>query len=335
MMGGQGPLLEIKNLKAAFLTGRGRLTAVDDVSFSVEPGGITGIVGESGCGKSVLVQSILRLLEHSSPMAYEGEINFEQKNLLSLPLKEMCRIRGDRISMIFQDPLTSLNPVYHAGSQIQEALRRHRKISAAQAKARALDLLREVGIPSPEKRFYAYPHELSGGMQQRVMIAISLACEPRLLIADEPTTALDTTIQAQILELMKELNKKNNMAVLFISHDLGVVADLCGAVKVMYLGQIVEEGPAALVFAEPLHPYTQGLVKSIPRLDGGRKAELSVIPGSVPSLERVPPGCRFAERCAFAEGRCAAEEPPPENTAPDRRVKCWRYVHDKAAARRG
>jgi oligopeptide/dipeptide ABC transporter ATP-binding protein len=330
--GGMPPLLEVKNLKASFITSRGRLTAVDNVSFSVQPAEITGIVGESGCGKSVLASSIPRLLEHSNRIEYEGEINFENRDLLSLPLKEMYNIRGDSISMIFHDPLTSLNPVYNAGTQIQEALRKRRKLATDQAKDRAIGLLREVGIPSPEKRFYAYPHELSGGMQQRVMIALALACEPRLLIADEPTTALDTTIQAQILELIERLNRKNNMAVLFISHDLGVIAEICGTVKVMYLGQIVEESPSAAVFADPLHPYTQGLVKSIPRLDGDRKAELYVIPGSVPSLERVPSGCRFAERCVFAESLCFTEEPPLESMNPKRYVKCWRYVKDKPAA---
>ncbi|MDR0710624.1 MAG: ABC transporter ATP-binding protein [Spirochaetaceae bacterium] len=330
------PLLEVKNLKASFLTGRGRLTAVDGVSFSVQPGEITGIVGESGCGKSVLAQSILRLLEHTNRMEYEGEIKFENSNLLSLPLKELCNIRGDRISMIFQDPLTSLNPVYTAGTQIREALCKHRKLSIPQARARAIELLREVGIPSPEKRFHSYPHELSGGMQQRVMIAIALACEPRLLIADEPTTALDTTIQAQILELIGSLNRKNNMAVLFISHDLGVIAEICGTVRVMYLGQIVEEAHPERIFTKPLHPYTQGLLKSIPRLDGDRKAALHVIPGAVPSLEQTPQGCRFAERCVLAGNRCFTGEPPVEIMEQEGRslcrVKCWRYVKDKQTA---
>jgi oligopeptide/dipeptide ABC transporter ATP-binding protein len=325
------PLLEVKNLKASFITGRGRLTAVDGVSFSVQPADITGIVGESGCGKSVLAQSIPRLLEHSNRMEYEGEIYFEGRDILSPPLKEMRDIRGD-ISMIFQDPLTSLNPVYNAGFQIQEALRKRRKLSAAQSKDRVLELLREVGIPFPEKRFYAYPHELSGGMQQRVMIAMALACEPRLLIADEPTTALDATIQAQILELIGRLNSKNNMAVLFISHDLGVIAEICNMVKVMYLGQIVEEGASSFIFSTPLHPYTQGLVKSIPSLDGDRNTELYVIPGSVPSIERIPSGCRFAERCVLAENRCFDLEPPLETVKTDvhgdiRGVKCWRYVN--------
>jgi oligopeptide/dipeptide ABC transporter ATP-binding protein len=327
------PFLEVKNLKASFLTGRGRLTAVNDVSFFIQTGEITGIVGESGCGKSVLALSIMRLLEHSNSMEYEGEINFENRNLLSLPLNEMCSIRGDRISMIFQDPLTSLNPVYKAGTQICEGLRKHRKLSTAQAKGRTIELLKEVGIPSPEKRFYAYPHELSGGMQQRVMIAMSLSCEPALLIADEPTTALDTTIQAQILELIVYLNRKNNMAVLFISHDLGVVAEICNTVKVMYLGQIVEEAPSAAVFAEPLHPYTQGLVKSIPSLDGNRAAPLHVIPGGVPSIEQIPHGCRFAGRCDIAENRCFDKEPPVESLEQGRRVKCWRYVNGKLPAK--
>jgi oligopeptide/dipeptide ABC transporter ATP-binding protein len=300
------------------------------VSFSLRPGEIAGIVGESGCGKSVLAQSIPRLLEHSNRMEYEGEIIFEKRNLLALSPAELRGIRGARVSMIFQDPLTSLNPVYTAGSQIQEALRRRRKLSAAQAKGRVLELLREVGIPYPEKRFHAYPHELSGGMQQRVMIAIALACEPQLLIADEPTTALDTTIQAQILELIGTINRKNNMAVLFISHDLGVIAEICSMVRVMYLGQIVEEAPSAAIFAEPLHPYTQGLLKSIPGLDDDRKGELHVIPGSVPSLEHIPRGCRFAERCALAGAPCFAKEPPCETVEPGRRVKCWRYAKDGA-----
>jgi oligopeptide/dipeptide ABC transporter ATP-binding protein len=319
------PLLEIKNLKAHFRSYRGRLTAVDGVRFSVYPGEIVGIVGESGCGKSVMAQSILRLQEHSDPIEYEGEILYENQNLLTLPLGDMRHIRGDRISMIFQDPLTSLNPVYTLGSQIREVLRKHRKFSSGEAKNLVVDLLREVGIPQAEKRYHAYPHELSGGMQQRGMIAMALACEPELLIADEPTTALDTTIQAQILELIRELNRKNHMAVLFISHDLGVISEICSSVKVMYLGQIVEEGPPAELFSNPLHPYTQGLLKSIPRLDGNRQEDLYVIKGTVPSLEHVPAGCRFADRCNFAAGRCFQEEPPTENAGAGRQVKCWRY----------
>jgi oligopeptide/dipeptide ABC transporter ATP-binding protein len=312
------------------MTARGGLSVLDGVDFSIRAGEIAGVVGESGCGKSVLALSMLRLLEHSSRIEYEGEIMFENKNILALPPAELRNIRGNRISMVFQDPLTSLNPVYTAGSQIREALRR-KKLSAARTKDRVIELLREVGIPYPEKRFNAYPHELSGGMQQRVMIAMALACEPRLLIADEPVTALDTTIQAQILELIGTLNRKNNMAVLFISHDLGVIAEICSVVRVMYLGQIVEEAPPAAVFAEPLHPYTQGLLKSIPSLEGGGKSELYVIPGGVPSLEHIPRGCRFAERCAFARPLCFSKEPPRETVEPGRRVKCWRYAEDKAA----
>jgi oligopeptide/dipeptide ABC transporter ATP-binding protein len=320
------PLLEVKNLKASFLTRRGRLCAVDNVSFSVEPAAITGIVGESGCGKSVLALSIMRLLEYTDRIEYEGKIMFENRNILAMSQPELRDIRGNRISMIFQDPLSGLNPVYTAGSQIREALRGWRKLSPAQAGERALSLLREVGIPHPENRFHSYPHELSGGMRQRVMIAMALAREPRLLIADEPTTALDTTIQAQILDLIGTLNRKNGMTVLFISHDLGVIAEICSKVLVMYMGQIVEEAPPSAVFVEPLHPYTQGLLKSIPRLDGDRTGELYVIPGSVPSLERIPGGCRFAERCGLAGERCFAEEPPCQAVSPERRVKCWRYA---------
>jgi oligopeptide/dipeptide ABC transporter ATP-binding protein len=320
------PLLDIQNLKARFRTRRGWVRAVDGVSFSMRRGEIVGIVGESGCGKSVTAQSILRLPEHSDPIEYEGAIVFEGQNLLALPLKDMRRVRGEKISIVFQDPLASLNPVYTLGSQIQEALRVRGEFSSAAAKERAIELLEKVGISDPEKRYYAYPHELSGGMRQRGMIAIALARKPLLLIADEPTTALDTTIQAQILELIGDLNRGNNMAVLLISHDLGLVAGFCDSVRVMYLGQIVEEAPSSRILSEPLHPYTGGLIKSIPGMEGERKETLYVIPGSVPSLDEIPRGCRFAGRCEFAEGQCVSREPPLEPVSGGRRVRCWRYV---------
>jgi oligopeptide/dipeptide ABC transporter ATP-binding protein len=326
-------VLEIKEFTARFLSNHGNITAVDKVNLSIRDAEITGIVGESGCGKSALAQSILRLLDHSARMEYSGEINFENKNLLSLPPSALRGIRGGRISMIFQDPLTSLNPVYKVGSQIKEALAAHRKLSGAEAKKRAVELLDEVGIAQPEKRFFSYPHELSGGMRQRVMIAMALSCEPRILIADEPTTALDVTIQAQILKLIKAFNRKNGMAALFISHDLGVIAEICDTVRVMYMGRIVESAPSAALFREPLHPYTCGLIQSIPRLNSDKGRDLPVIPGGVPSFTNVPAGCRFAERCLYAQSRCHAEEPRLENVGPGRGVKCWRYA--KSTARGG
>jgi oligopeptide/dipeptide ABC transporter ATP-binding protein len=321
----QDTILELKNFKAHFRAPWGRVSAVDGVSFSIAQNEIAGIVGESGCGKSVMAQSIIRLLEHTDPIEYEGEIVFRGEDLLSLPLSQIQRIRGNAISMIFQDPLSSLNPVYTIGNQLVETLRKHKKMKAAEAREQAIDLLDRVGIPSASRRFRAYPHELSGGMQQRVMIAIALACEPRILIADEPTTALDTTIQAQILELIAELNQRTAMAVLFISHDLGLIAELCATVKVMYLGQIVEEAPTAMLFENPLHPYTQGLMKSIPSLEGDRTKDLYVIRGTVPSLRDIPRGCRFSSRCQFAGERCFREEPPGESAGGEHRVKCWLY----------
>lgn len=318
------PLLQLKNLKTHFHTERGRLTAVNDISFTIEKGEIIGIVGESGSGKSVMSQSIVRLLEHTDPVEYDGQVLFEGTDLLDLPLKALQKIRGNDISIIFQDPLTSLNPVYTVGDQIIEVLRYHQKLSKKEARAKAIDMLRLTGIPSPEKRVDDYPHELSGGMQQRAMIAMALACRPKLLIADEPTTALDVTIQAQILDLIVELNKELGMGVLFITHDLGVVADICTSVKVMYLGQIIEEAATATLFAKPLHPYTQGLLQSIPKFDSDRNEPLHVIEGTVPALSNIPVGCNFAARCPFATETCLAQE-PPMYTIGDSRVQCWLY----------
>lgn len=317
------PLLEVKHLKTHFQTARGKVTAVNGVSFTMNKGEIIGIVGESGCGKSVMSQSIIRLLDHTDSIEYEGEVLFENQDLLKLSPSKLRSIRGDQISIIFQDPLTSLNPVYTIGNQIEEVIRLHQKVSKKEARQKAIDILRLTGIPSPETRVDEYPHQLSGGMQQRAMIAMALACEPKLLIADEPTTALDVTIQAQILELIVELNQKLGMGVLFITHDLGVVAEICTSVKVMYLGQIVEETTTDRLFTTPLHPYTQGLIKSIPKLEGNRHEKLHVIEGTVPSLSDRPRGCSFSTRCPFADAQCFNREPVMETVHPEHRVKCW------------
>ncbi|GAA0351481.1 ABC transporter ATP-binding protein [Bacillus horti] len=319
------PLLDVCQLRTHFYTERGQVTAVDGVSFTISKGEIVGIVGESGCGKSVMSQSILRLLDHTEDVSYEGEALFDGEDLLKLTPKKLRSIRGSNISIIFQDPLTSLNPVYTVGDQIEEVIRLHQGLPPKEARNKAIRMLSLTGIPSPERRIDEYPHQLSGGMQQRAMIAMALACEPKLLIADEPTTALDVTIQAQILELIVELNEKLEMGVLFITHDLGVVAEICTSVKVMYLGQIVEELPTDLLFSNPLHPYTQGLIRSIPRIDGNRHEDLHVIEGTVPSLTDIPIGCRFATRCPFADDQCRQVEPQMETVSENHRVKCWHY----------
>lgn len=323
-------LLKVNRLKTHFYTDRGKVTAVRDVSFSVDEGEIIGIVGESGCGKSVMAQSLLRLLEHTDPIEVEGEVVLDDRvDLLRLPLKEMRKIRGNDISMIFQDPLTSLNPVYSIGDQIIEVLRVHQKLSSKGARAKAIELLKLTGIPAAEQRVDEYPHQLSGGMQQRVMIAIALACRPKLLIADEPTTALDVTIQAQIIKLIKDLNEEFGMSVLFITHDLGVVAEVCTSVKVMYLGQVVEEASTDQLFEQPLHPYTQMLLKSMPKMDGNRHEPLHVIKGTVPSLMNIPKGCSFSTRCPYAIDLCRNEEPPMIEGEGKQRTKCWLYDKEK------
>lgn len=319
-------LLRVENLKVQFETDRGIVTAVDGVSFSINHGEIVGVVGESGCGKSVMSQSILRLLEHTDPVIYDGTVIFSGVDIFKLKQKELRDMRGNQISVIFQDPLTSLNPVYTIGNQMAEVLMLHKAMSRKQAIERAVELLKLTGIPDPILCTTQYPHELSGGMQQRVMIAMALSCEPKLLIADEPTTALDVTIQAQILELIAKLNKELGMAVLFITHDLGVVSEICSSVRVMYLGQLVEETTTNDLFKNPLHPYTKGLIKSIPLLEGERGGELYVIPGTVPSLLNVPKGCRFNTRCEWADNKCYESEPPfEEATSSGHKVKCWHY----------
>ncbi len=312
-------LLRVEHLTTAFHTDRGTLRAVDDVSFSLKKGETLAVVGESGCGKSVTALSIMRLIPSPPGRIESGKIDFLGKELTSLPEPEMRKVRGDKISMIFQEPMTSLNPVYSVGAQIVEAIRIHRKVSRRAARERALKMLDLVGIPSPAERIDAYPHQLSGGMRQRVMIAMALSCEPELLIADEPTTALDVTIQAQILDLLRRLQEELGMSILFITHDLGVVAEFANDVVVMYAGRVVETGSVRSIFADPLHPYTQGLLASVPPMDSsrsdGKPRRLPTIDGVVPDLAHLPKGCRFADRCALhASGsidadRCTSEEP--------------------------
>jgi peptide/nickel transport system ATP-binding protein len=322
------PLLSVRDLVTAFRTDGGWIRAVDGVSFDVPEGGTVGIVGESGCGKSVTSLSIMRLVPTPPGRIESGQIDYRGKNLLALSEKEMRALRGHKISMIFQEPMTSLNPVYTVGDQIVEVVRLHKPSSRRDARARAIEMLGLVGIPSPETRVDAYPHQLSGGMRQRVMIAMALACEPDLLIADEPTTALDVTIQAQILDLLARLQKKLGMSVVLITHDLGVVAEFAQQIVVMYAGRVVERGAVADVFARPKHPYTRGLLRSVPPLgqprgDASRPKRLPTIEGVVPDLAKLPPGCRFEERCSDRDARCKTEEPPLAPIGDERLSRCF------------
>jgi oligopeptide/dipeptide ABC transporter ATP-binding protein len=321
------PLLEVKGLKTYFYTEDGVVRAVDGVSFEVYPGEVLGLVGESGCGKSVTSLSIMRLISKPGNID-EGEILLDGENLLELPENEMIKVRGNRISMIFQQPQTALNPVFKVGDQLAEVLNVHQDLGKEAGWKRAVALLKMVGVPDPERRAEAYPHELSGGMAQRVMIAMALACVPELLIADEPTTALDVTIQAQILDLMRDLRREMGTSVILITHDLGVVAEMAERVAVMYAGEIVEQTDVNTLFDEPLHPYTQGLIGSIPIL-GEIKERLDVIPGSVPNLVNLPPGCRFAPRCQarfkYNCTICAEVKPELEEVKPGHFVRCWLY----------
>jgi len=330
------PLLRVDGLKTHFHTRDGVVRAVDGVSFDVMPGETLAVVGESGCGKSVTSLSILRLLPTPPARIAAGRIEFEGRNLVELPEPEMRKIRGDAISMIFQEPMTSLNPVLTIGRQIAESLIVHRGMNQAEAMARAAEMLRKVHIPEPERRLKQYPHELSGGMRQRVMIAMALACGPRLLIADEPTTALDVTIQAQILELMRELREDTGASIILITHDLGVVAEMAHRVVVMYAGRKVEEAPVEPLFASPRHPYTRGLLGSMPHLgdsveETGKR--LVEIPGMVPSLREEIPGCLFAPRCPNATERCRREVPVLEQHEAGHWAACWNPVAAPASAR--
>lgn len=315
-------LLRVENLRTWFDTRSGVKKAVDGVDLDVREGKTLGIVGESGSGKSVTALSIMRLIERPGRILPGSHIYFEGNDLAAIPERELERVRGNRMSMVFQEPMTSLNPVHTVGDQIIEAIRLHRRISARQARNRAIELLELVGIPSPERRVDAFPHQMSGGMRQRVMIAMALACEPKLLIADEPTTALDVTIQAQILELLRQLRDRLAMAVILITHDLGVVAEMCDDVAVMYAGEVVERGSVEAVFRSPQHPYTEALLKSIPLLGMTKAEPLNVIPGMVPSALRWPIGCRFAARCSYASDHCHRE--PPEMFATRAgHAACW------------
>jgi peptide/nickel transport system ATP-binding protein/oligopeptide transport system ATP-binding protein len=325
------PLLQVENLRTYFRTDAGVARAVDGVSFEVSPGETLGIVGESGSGKSVTSLSIMRLIpqppgeiQPGSSILFRGEGGVEE--LATAPEERMRNIRGNDIAMIFQEPMSSLNPVFRVGDQIMESLRLHQGLSRGEARERAIQMLRLVGIPIPEQRVDEYPHQLSGGMRQRVMIAIALACDPKLLIADEPTTALDVTIQAQILELLNRLQEELSMSIILITHDLGVVAETCDRVVVMYAGQVFEEGAVGEVFHDPQNPYTEGLLRSIPKL-GSKTERLAVIPGVVPSPTAWPRGCRFRARCPYGWELCEEKEPPVFELAPGRRSKCWLVEH--------
>ncbi|MEO1585393.1 MAG: ABC transporter ATP-binding protein [Planctomycetota bacterium] len=333
--GRRDPVLSVRGLTTRFRTDRGVVTAVDDVNFDVYPGETIGIVGESGCGKTVTSKTIMRLLpERNSIIDPKSQIMYGGMNLATAPESKMRRVRGDKVAMIFQEPMTSLNPVFTIGWQLDEALRAHTKLNKKQRLDRAVEMLRLVEIPNPEQRVKEYPHQLSGGMRQRVMIAIALCCEPDVLIADEPTTALDVTIQAQILALMDDLRKKLNTAILLITHDLGVVATVCDRVIVMYAGRVIEQAPVSDLFKRPQHPYTKALLESIPKAGGKEQGQrLPTIKGIVPSLFELPVGCRFQDRCEHKEQRCIDVEPDLEpRRFPDRPVRCHFPLNQAVAA---
>ncbi|MEE9182081.1 MAG: ABC transporter ATP-binding protein [candidate division NC10 bacterium] len=318
-----GALLQVKELRTHFYTLEGVVRAVDGVSFDVRKGETVAVVGESGCGKSVSALSIMRLIPYPPGRIVGGEIWFNGRNLLALNKEEIRQVRGKEIAMVFQEPMTSLNPALTIGRQVTETLEVHLDMNASDAQGRAAELLRLVGIPEPERRLTQYPHQFSGGMRQRVMIAMALSCNPKLILADEPTTALDVTIQAQILELMKELSHRFGVAMIIITHNLGVVARYADRVNVMYAGKVIEHGSAREVYYNPRHPYTLGLLRSVPRLDQPRKARLDPIDGQPPDLANLPPGCSFRPRCKFAVDKCADEIPPLTEVGAEHLSACW------------
>jgi len=328
------PILSVKNLKTYFYTESGVAHAVDDVSFDLHPQKTLALVGESGCGKSVTALSIMRLVADPPGRIVEGEIRFGGEDLVQASIKDMTRIRGNDISMVFQEPMTSLNPVFRVGNQIGSTIMLHRGLSKADARTAAIDLLDQVGIPAPEQRIDDYPHQMSGGMRQRVMIAMALACDPEVLIADEPTTALDVTIQAQILDLLRSLQEKRGMAILLITHDLGVVAEMADEVAIMYAGKIIEKAPVKDLFAMRSHPYTAGLFDSIPKL-GERAQRLSTIEGQVPAATDFPAGCRFHPRCPKAMDICREQAPASTPLSDSHSVSCWLHDTQTTTAARG
>ncbi|MCX8118944.1 MAG: ABC transporter ATP-binding protein [Desulfobacterota bacterium] len=320
------PLLEVQNLKTYFFTRKGVLKAVDGVDLSIREGETVGLVGESGCGKSMTALSLMRLVPEPMGRIVEGVVMFEGRDLTKLPEAEMRKIRGNRISMVFQEPMTSLNPVFKIGHQVAETIQLHQGLTPKEAWARSIEMLRMVGIPSPETRVHDYPHQMSGGMRQRVMIAMALSCHPKLLIADEPTTALDVTIQAQILDLINRLKERVGSSILLISHNLGVVAEVAQWVGVMYAGHIVEYAEVVRLFRHPRHPYTLGLFQSIPKRKGaGKRERLQAIPGFVPDLLNLPEGCKFQDRCFRAFPKCKEAPPPLFEVDTGHRVRCWLY----------
>lgn len=323
MASNTAPLLSVEGLSASFATEEGRLRAIDDIFLDVGRGEIMGLVGESGCGKSVTALSIMRLLPRPAGRIESGRVVFDGRDLMALPPEQLHEIRGQRISMIFQEPMSALNPVHPVGKQLAEVYRLHNLAEDKKSIAeKSVDLLRQVGIPDPRRRLREFPHQISGGMRQRIMIAMALAGDPDLLLADEPTTALDVTIQAQILDLIKHTQAERGLAVVLITHDLGVIAETCHRVGVMYAGRMVETAFVEDLFKHPAHPYTQGLLKSIPRLENPRKTRLNIIPGMVPALSELPPGCRFQNRCPRAEKICETQEPPLVDIAPGHSACC-------------
>jgi peptide/nickel transport system ATP-binding protein len=327
------PILRIENLKTQFFTSRGIVKAVDGVSLHVDEGETVGVVGESGCGKTMTALSVLRLVPDPGRIV-DGHIWFRDRDVVAMDADQIRQFRGEDVAMIFQDPMTSLNPVTRVGTQIEEAMTAHDRFSPRDAAARVIPLLKRVRIPAPERRSHDYPHQFSGGMRQRAMIAMGLANEPALLIADEPTTALDVTVQAQIVTLLRQLNRELGTAIMLITHNMALVASICSRVIVMYAGRVVEEGPVEQIFQDPQHPYTWSLLRSVPRVDEGRRQRLVSITGLPPDLVRLPPGCKFHPRCAFREDRCSEDEPPLGEVGPEQVARCWvlmRNVPQEAA----